>query len=76
MRVEGSQLLKPRELSEQINVAEGTLKYWRYMGEGPDFLRLGGRIRYNRADVERWLEKQRRVSSVRTTVERLKNVAL
>jgi predicted site-specific integrase-resolvase len=61
--------LKPKELASMINVPEGTLRYWRYIGSGPDFVRMGGRIRYNRGDVQRWLHERRQVSSVRAAVE-------
>lgn len=67
--VNTSHYLKPTELSELLNVPDGTLRYWRYMRTGPDFIRMGGRIRYNRADVERWLRERRQVSSVRATAE-------
>lgn len=35
-----------------------TLAYWRYMGEGPPFAKIGKRVLYRRVDVEEWLARQ------------------
>jgi len=46
-----------------IGVSVQTIRRWRYDGGGPDFLRLGGSIRYREADVEKWMAAQRVSSS-------------
>lgn len=36
----------------------GTLRYWRSVGAGgPESFKLGRRVMYRRADVERWLQE-------------------
>jgi predicted DNA-binding transcriptional regulator AlpA len=36
----------------------GTLRYWRYTeAGGPASFKLGRRVMYRRADVEKWLEE-------------------
>lgn len=49
-------LITPEELSAYLQVKTSTLAQWRYRGTGPAFQRLGGHVRYRRADVDRWLE--------------------
>lgn len=58
-------LLTPQELSDELRGAIGvdTLKKWRQEGKGPDFIRAGDKkILYRLADVEEWLEQNRRES--------------
>ncbi len=64
-----NRLLTTREVSEQIGIPVGTLRYWRMQGRGPAAYKLGtnGRVRYAVADVEAFLASCRRVPSVRAT---------
>lgn len=41
-----------------LGVAPSTLNTWRSRGTGPKFHRIGGRIRYFKADLQAWLEEQ------------------
>lgn len=52
----GGEVLSPPVLSAEIDVPEPTLAQWRYRGEGPRYLKLGGHVRYRRSDVDAWLE--------------------
>lgn len=38
--------LSTRELAERWNISRRTLDRWRWAGEGPRFLKLGGRVVY------------------------------
>ena len=49
-------LLTAKQVADRIQRPERTLERWRLTGEGPPFLRLGRRIAYRIADVERWLD--------------------
>jgi hypothetical protein len=55
------QLLRPAEASAYLRVAERTLANWRTKGEGPRFLKLGGRVFYSTEELDRW--KQARTYS-------------
>lgn len=49
-------LLTPEDLSTMLQMPERTLDDWRYRGLGPNFIRVGKRIRYRPAAVEAWLK--------------------
>jgi Helix-turn-helix domain len=59
------QLVSTKELSEIWGVAESTLRYWRCAEIGPAYVKLGGRIKYDLADVERYVRANKRMPSVR-----------
>ena len=59
-------LLRAEQVAEYLNVSTNTLYNMRLRGEGPTAHKWGGRsgpLRYRRADVEKWLEKNREVGS-------------
>src|ERR1700733_1564035 len=59
------QLVSTRELSEVCGVPESTLRYWRCAESGPPYVKLGGTIKYDLADVERYVRANKRMPSVR-----------
>lgn len=59
------QLVSTRELSEIWGVPESTLRYWRSAETGPPYVKLGGRIKYDLADVECYVRANKRTPSVR-----------
>jgi hypothetical protein len=59
------QLVSTRELSGIWGVPESTLRYWRSAETGPPYVKLGGRIKYDLADVERYVRANKRMPSVR-----------
>lgn len=40
------------QLAKRWNISPRTLERWRWLGQGPVFLKLGGRVLYRLADVE------------------------
>jgi hypothetical protein len=58
-------LVSTKELSEIWGVPESTLRYWRCAEIGPTYVKLGGRIKYDLADVERYVRANKRMPSVR-----------
>ena len=44
--------LSSRELAARWSISRRTLDRWRWAGEGPPFLKLGGRVVYRLADIE------------------------
>lgn len=55
MMIEQSHYLTTAEFAELARTSEGTVRYWRHTGYGPAGFRVGRRVLYARADVERWL---------------------
>jgi len=53
-----------REIDDQTAVAEylgvppRTLEDWRHKRTGPPFVKVGQRVRYRKADVDQWMERQ------------------
>ena len=63
-------LLKAREVSGMTGIPEGTLRYWRCAGLGPSYVKLGGRVRYDEADVDAYVKANKRIPSVRAAMEK------
>jgi excisionase family DNA binding protein len=53
-------LLTQQQLADELQVSLRTLERWRQEGTGPAFIRVGRSPRYRRADIDAWLERQRR----------------
>ena len=52
-------MLRTREVSVLLGVPENTLRWWRYIGTGPESFRLGPRrVVYRRSKVLAWLAAQ------------------
>lgn len=51
-------ILSTAAVAKLIEVPEGTLRYWRYMDEGPRSFRLGRHVKYHSEDVEEWVSRQ------------------
>ena len=54
--------LHQAELAARLNISPRTLERWRSIGEGPAFLKIGGRVMYRLEDVEAF-EQARRCES-------------
>jgi hypothetical protein len=61
----GPLLVSTKELSKMWDMPESTLRYWRCAGIGPAYVKLGGRIKYDLADVEAYVRANKRKPSVR-----------
>jgi predicted site-specific integrase-resolvase len=55
----GDGLLTPDEASSLLRVDEGTLANWRYRGTGPVFVKLGGKVRYAKNDLNDFVQESR-----------------
>jgi DNA-binding transcriptional MerR regulator len=62
-------LLTTKSVSEMLSVPQGTIRYWRKVGVGPDWVKLEGSIRYAEEDVLRYIKQNRRTPSVRAYME-------
>lgn len=48
------------QLADRWQISPRTLERWRWVGDGPQFLKLGGRVVYRVEDVERYEVEQLR----------------
>jgi excisionase family DNA binding protein len=48
-------LLTQAETAELLRLSERTLERWRVTGGGPVFCKLGKRVLYRKADLEKWI---------------------
>lgn len=46
------------ETAELLRTPEGTLRYWRHMGDGPKSFKLGRRVVYAETAIESWLKER------------------
>ncbi|WP_412507300.1 helix-turn-helix transcriptional regulator [Roseovarius sp. SYSU LYC5161] len=63
------QFLNQVHLARRWHVSPRTLERWRWKGDGPAYLKIGGRVVYRLADVETY-ERSRYVTSTAQTPSR------
>jgi hypothetical protein len=51
------------QLADRWRMSPRTLERWRWLGEGPRFLKIGGRVVYRLQDIERYEAEQLRDST-------------
>jgi len=51
-------LMTVEEAAAYLRIAPKTLFNWRVRSEGPPALKVGGRVRYRRADLDEWLDTE------------------
>ena len=51
------------DLAARWNISHRTLERWRWTGEGPQFLKMGGRVIYRLEDVDAFEADQLRKST-------------
>ena len=56
------EFMTTEEVSTELGIPVGTLRYFRSTGKGPASFRLEGRIRYRRSDVREWVVEQERAT--------------
>ncbi len=60
---EARQLMRPADAAEYLGVASQTLSRWRVEGRPPMFLKIGGLVRYDIVDLNRFLDSAARRST-------------
>lgn len=53
-----SDIISTSVAAEILGVSPGTLRYWRYMDQGPQSFRVGKHVKYRREDIDAWLDAQ------------------
>ncbi|MDQ4421728.1 helix-turn-helix domain-containing protein [Sphingobium sp. DEHP117] len=57
------------DLADRWNISHRTLERWRWTGEGPQFIKLGGRVVYRLEDVEAFEAAQARHNTARADAQ-------
>jgi predicted DNA-binding transcriptional regulator AlpA len=60
---ENQELLTTAEVALITRAPAATVRYWRYLGTGPNSFRLGKRVVYRRQEVERWLVEREQAAT-------------
>lgn len=47
--------LREQEVSAILGMKAQTLRKWRHLRRGPDYVRMGGRVRYTRAALDEFI---------------------
>ena len=61
--LETHRLLHEAEAADILSVKVSTLRRWRWSGDGPLFIKLGGAVRYDPQQLKDYLAKQVRSST-------------
>jgi excisionase family DNA binding protein len=51
-------ILTTKEAAVYVRLGKPTLERFRISGEGPRYCKLGGAVRYRKADLDTWLESR------------------
>jgi len=52
-------LMMTEEVAEMLGISPRTLEGWRLRNMGPKFVRVGANVRYDMADVKRYLTERK-----------------
>lgn len=56
-------LVIPEVIANHLGVSSGQLAQMRYLGTGPEFIKIGSRVRYRMSAVVAWLDGQSRTQT-------------
>lgn len=56
-------LMTRPEAAQYLRLSDKTLARWAWAGKGPGYMKAGGKVLYDAADLDAWLEGQRRRST-------------
>jgi hypothetical protein len=62
-------LLTEQEAAEYLRRPVMTLRWWRQVQRGPEWIKQEGKVRYDEAALDQWSEANTHTSSVRATLE-------
>lgn len=51
-------LITEQEVSKRLNVSVASLRRWRLLSRGPQFVKIGGLVRYRPEDLDLWVAAQ------------------
>lgn len=60
-------LLTSDDVAAKLLIPKSTLTAWRYHRIGPPSMKIGKHVRYDEAEVDRWLDEQARKDATRAS---------
>ena len=63
------ELLTQAALARRWKVSPRTLERWRWLGRGPQYMKVGGQVRYRIADVAAYEAAQLRATSIPASIK-------
>jgi predicted DNA-binding transcriptional regulator AlpA len=51
------------QVAAMLNISPRTLQAWRLQGRGPEYMKLGRAVRYDRRVVDAWMAERTRAST-------------
>jgi len=51
----GSQLVRSPLIAKYLGISSGTLRSWRCQGKGPEYIKIGATVFYDRNVIDQWL---------------------
>jgi predicted DNA-binding transcriptional regulator AlpA len=58
-----TELMTQHELAALLNISTATMANWRSAGKGPRYVKLGGKVKYRKIDVEEFINDSIRTST-------------
>ena len=59
-QIDPNQLMTEKEVADLICVTQRALQNWRLRGGGPEYVKIGRLVRYQRRDVMKFIEERKR----------------
>lgn len=53
-----TEIITTKEAADYVRLGKPTLERFRISGNGPAYVKLGGAVRYRKADLDSWLESR------------------
>ena len=63
------ELLTQAALAKRWKVSPRTLERWRWLGRGPQYMKVGGQVRYRLPDIEAYEAAQLRGTSIPANIK-------
>jgi predicted DNA-binding transcriptional regulator AlpA len=63
------QLLNNDETADMLCVSRRTLPVWRVQGKGPKFIKIGKLVRYERCELDAWMQANTHSSTSRSGLQ-------
>jgi predicted DNA-binding transcriptional regulator AlpA len=67
----GTRLLNEKQAAETLGLSPATLSSWRCRKKGPRWVKLGGAVRYDDADLRKYILENQRNSSAQAIAEEI-----